>query len=197
MKILIDNGHGVDTKGKRSPDGRLLEYAENRLLAGRIVSALKSQGHDAELLVPEDNDVSLFQRCDRVNRFCYALGKENVILVSIHCNAAGKGDRWYNATGWCAYTTPKDTPADRLATCLYNAAQIHIPDQRLRMDLTDGDPDIEASFYLLRHTSCPAVLTENLFMDNQADVEYLLSDIGQTNLVNLHVTGINFYLGIH
>ena len=197
MKILIDNGHGVNTKGKRSPDGRLLEYAENRLLAGRIVSALKAQGHDAELLVPEDNDVSLFQRCDRVNRFCYALGKENVILVSIHCNAAGKGDRWYNATGWCAYTTPKDTPADRLATCLYNAAPIHIPDQRLRMDLTDGDPDIEASFYLLRHTSCPAVLTENLFMDNQADVEYLLSDIGQTNLVNLHVTGINFYLGIH
>ena len=197
MKILIDNGHGVDTKGKRSPDGRLLEYAENRLLAGRIVSALKAQGHDAELLVPEDNDVSLFQRCDRVNRFCYALGKENVILVSIHCNAAGKGDRWYNATGWCAYTTPKDTPADRLATCLYNAAQIHIPDQRLRMDLTDGDPDIEASFYLLRHTSCPAVLTENLFMDNQADVEYLLSDIGQTNLVNLHVTGINFYLGLN
>ena len=197
MKILIDNGHGVNTKGKRSPDGRLLEYAENRLLAGRRVSALKAQGHDAELLVPEDNDVSLFQRCDRVNRFCYALGKENVILVSIHCNAAGKGDRWYNATGWCAYTTPKDTPADRLATCLYNAAQIHIPGQRLRMDLTDGDPDIEASFYLLRHTSCPAVLTENLFMDNQADVEYLLSDIGQTNLVNLHVTGINFYLGIH
>ena len=197
MKILIDNGHGVDTKGKRSPDGRLLEYAENRLLAGRIVSALKAQGHDAELLVPEDNDVSLFQRCDRVNRFCYALGKENVILVSIHCNAAGKGDRWYNATGWCAYTTLKDTPADRLATCLYNAAQIHIPDQRLRMDLTDGDPDIEASFYLLRHTSGPAVLTENLFMDNQADVEYLLSDIGQTNLVNLHVTGINFYLDIH
>lgn len=155
MKILIDNGHGVDTKGKRNPNGRLLEYAENRLLAGRIVSALKAQGHDAELLVPEDNDVSLSQRCDRVNRFCYALGKENVILVSIHCNAAGKGDRWYNATGWCAYTTPKDTPADRLATCLYNAAQIHIPDQRLRMDLTDGDPDIEASFYLLRHTSCP------------------------------------------
>ena len=65
------------------------------------------------------------------------------------------------------------------------------------MDLTDGDPDIEASFYLLRHTSCPAVLTENLFMDNQDDVEYLLSDIGQTNLVNLYVTGINLYLGIH
>ena len=47
MKILIDNGHGIDTKGKRSPDGRLLEYAQNRLLAGRIVSALQARGLDA------------------------------------------------------------------------------------------------------------------------------------------------------
>lgn len=47
MKILIDNGHGIDTKGKRSPDGRLMEYAQNRLLAGRIVTALQAHlpGH--------------------------------------------------------------------------------------------------------------------------------------------------------
>ena len=30
MKILIDNGHGSNTKGKRSPDGRLMEYAYTR-----------------------------------------------------------------------------------------------------------------------------------------------------------------------
>ena len=29
MKILIDNGHGVDTPGKRSPNGNLCEYAWN------------------------------------------------------------------------------------------------------------------------------------------------------------------------
>ena len=27
MKVLIDNGHGIETLGKRSPDGRLREYA--------------------------------------------------------------------------------------------------------------------------------------------------------------------------
>ena len=62
------------------------------------------------------------------------------------------------------------------------------PGHRIRTDYTDADADLEKDFYLLRHTSCPAVLTENHFIDNQADVEYLLSDIGQTNLVNLHVT---------
>ena len=34
MKILIDNGHGQETAGKRSPDGRLLEWSYNREIAG-------------------------------------------------------------------------------------------------------------------------------------------------------------------
>ena len=50
MRILIDNGHGVDTPGKRSPDEKLREYAWNRLIAGRIVAALTDLGHDAQFL---------------------------------------------------------------------------------------------------------------------------------------------------
>ena len=33
MKVLIDNGHGSDTPGKRSPNGRLREYAYTREIA--------------------------------------------------------------------------------------------------------------------------------------------------------------------
>lgn len=40
MKILIDNGHGVETPGKRSPDGRFREYQDNRLLGRAIVELL-------------------------------------------------------------------------------------------------------------------------------------------------------------
>lgn len=196
MKILIDNGHGIDTKGKRSPDGRLLEYAQNRLLAGRIVTALQARGLDASLLVPEETDISLPERCRRVNEWCRQLDKDNVLLISIHCNAAGHGDRWLSARGWCAYTTPGPTGADALATALYNAAKAHLPGMRLRTDYTDADPDLEKDFYLLRHTSCPAVLTENLFMDNPSDCAFLLSKEGQQSLVDLHIDGIISYLGV-
>ena len=65
---------------------------------------------------------------------------------------------------------------------------------RLRSDYTDGDPDQEAAFYLLRHTSCPAVLTENLFIDNHADCDFLLSKEGQQSFVDLHVDGICAWL---
>lgn len=183
MKILFDNGHGIDTPGKRSPDGVLREYARNRLIAGRVVSALTDLGHDAALLVPEQEDIPLSERCRRVNELCRLLGRDNVILISIHTNAAGRGDRWYDATGWCAYTTRGDTLADALATSLYEAAKFHLPGQRLRTDYTDGDPDLEANFYLLRRTLPPAVLVENFFMDSRRDYEFLLSPEGQQAIV--------------
>ena len=196
MKILIDNGHGIETPGKRSPDGVLREYAWNRLIASRIVDRLLSLGLDAELLVPEERDISLPERCRRVNTWCRRLGKDNVIVISIHANAAGRGDRWYDATGWCAYTSRGNTRADALATCLYAAAQAHLPGKRLRTDYTDADPDLEADFYILRHTTAPAVLTENLFMDSHPDCTFLLSPEGQQAIVDLHVDGILQYLQI-
>lgn len=74
------------------------------------------------------------------------------------------------------------------------AAKNHLPGMKLRTDFTDGDPDIEKDFYITRHTSCPAVLTENLFMDNREDVAFLESEEGAKAIVSLHVDGILQYL---
>ena len=211
MKILIDNGHGSDTKGKRSPDGRLLEYKYAREIAKRIESELKARGYDAQRIVTEENDVPLAERARRVNEICGKFGTENVILISVHCNAAGNGS-WMTAAGWCAFTSIGQTKADPLATALYNAAEVALADyiadfpklqakgvigknQRpIRKDMSDGDPDFEEAFYILRKTKCPAVLTENLFQDNKADVDYLLSDEGKDAIVKLHVDGVVNYL---
>ena len=194
MKILIDNGHGQETAGKRSPDGRLLEWSYNREIARRVVAGLSSLGLDAELLVPEDEDISLYERCRRVNRLCLQLGKRNVCLVSIHVNAAGHGDKWYNAEGWCCYTTPGQTAGDVLANYLCQAALQNLPGHRMRFDYTDGDADQEAAFYILRHTACASCLTENGFMDCVRSCEFLLSDEGKQAIVDLHVQGINEYV---
>ena len=59
MKILIDNGHGNNTPGKRSPDGKFREYLYTREIANEVVSRLRKVGYDAELLVPEIYDVTL------------------------------------------------------------------------------------------------------------------------------------------
>ena len=198
MKILIDNGHGIQTKGKRSPDGKLLEYAYTRELARRIVSILQSRGYDAELLVPEDDDIPLSERVRRVNEICLTYepswpaptGHPNVILISLHLNAAGDGTQWMNATGWSCYTCKGHTQSDTLANCLYEAAIKNFPGRRIRTDYSDKDPDWEENFYLLRKTLCVAVLSENFFMDSKSDLEYLQSITGKRAVVNTHVEGI-------
>lgn len=194
MKILLDNGHGIDTPGKRSPDGLFREYAYNRYLAFRIRERLQKLGLDCRLLVPEREDISLQERCRRVNKICQRFGAGQVILISIHIYAAGNGQQWMDARGWSCFTSVGETQADVLATCLYDAAKEQLPGHCIRKDYTDGDPDIEKNFYILRHTSCPAVLTENLFMDNRDDVAFLESAEGSHAIVNLHVEGIRQFL---
>ncbi len=191
MKILIDNGHGENTPGKRSPDGVLREYAYTREIAERVVTELVKRGYDAERIVKENVDVILQERARRINEVCGRLGASNVIVVSIHCNAAPPDDgAWHKARGWSAFTSIGKTKADALADRLYESARMLFTGQRIREDRSDGDPDWEESFYILCKTKCPAVLTENFFQDNKEDVAYLLSPEGKQAIVDVHVDGI-------
>jgi N-acetylmuramoyl-L-alanine amidase len=193
MKILIDTGHGENTPGKRSPDGKFREYLYVREIADQVVAQLRQRGYDAERIVMEFSDVALAERAKRVNEVCGRLGTKNVILVSIHINAAGNGE-WMNAKGWSCYTSIGQTKADKLADCFYKVAEEQFAGRKIRKDLTDGDPDWEAGFYMLKKTKCPAVLTENFFMDNKDDVAYLVSPDGRNAVVATHVEAIIKYI---
>ena len=194
MKILLDPGHGCNTPGKRSPDGRFLEYRFNRDIATAVAKQLTFSGYDAIFLVTEEYDISLRARVERVNTWCRQLGKRNVCLVSIHANAAGNGKQWMNARGWCGYTSRGQTAGDHLATCLYEAAELFLPGHRVRKDYSDGDPDFESDFTILSRTLCAAALTESLFYDNPEDLSFLESSLGRQAIIDLHVKGIINYV---
>ena len=195
--VILDNGHGVDTAGKRSPDGRLREYAWAREIVKRIKAELDSLGIESTILVPEEKDIPLAERVKRANAIHtkeHSKGKV-VILLSIHCNAAGNGE-WKNARGWSAWTSRGITKSDDVANCLYEAAHEILDPKgiKIREDMSDGDPDWESNFYIIYKSSMPAVLIENFFQDNREDVKYLLSEEGKTDCVNIHVLGIKKYL---
>lgn len=194
MKILIDNGHGENTPGKCSPDAALYEWSWTREIARCVVNSLRKQGYDAELLVREDSDVSLRERVKRVNAVCAEEGSKNVLCVSIHCNAAGRDGRWYNASGWSVYVGKNASVASKtLARTLYDVAD--------SLDM-QGNRSVPKGRYwvqdlaICRDTLCPAVLTENMFMDNREDVKFLLSREGKQKCVDVHVDGIIRYLEV-
>ena len=63
--------------GKRSPDGRFREYKYNREIARAVVEHLQLRGYDAELLVHEEEDISLKERVRKANkRLCQLFQKK-------------------------------------------------------------------------------------------------------------------------
>lgn len=186
ITVLIDNGHGKETPGKRSPDGRLLEWAWTRRVARRLKARLEGAGVRAVLLVPEDNDVPLGERCRRANAF----GRD-AVLVSIHVNAAGNGSAWTAARGFSVFVAPACSEKSKALARRFTSLA-------LERGLT-GNRCVPAAlwwpgnFAICRDTVCPAVLTENLFQDNADDVEFLLSARGEDAIVNLHFDALTGY----
>lgn len=191
--ILIDNGHGKNTPGKRSPDERLREWSWTREIAAGIVAELQRRGHTSFLLTKDEEDVPLSTRAANANAYCRHYGTSNVLLISIHGNAAGNG-KWMNAQGWSAFTTKGVTESDELALYLYKAAEKAFPGRKIRRYNGAKEPDWEENFTILFKSWCPAVLTENFFYDNKDDCEYMLSDEGKQAIIRCHVEGIEAYL---
>ena len=151
-------------------------------------------------------------RVNYVNNLCNKLGSKNCIYVSIHVNAAGDDGNWHTAGGFSVYTSKGRTKSDILAEHIYDRAFVNLAEysklmaqgktvgyydskqKPFRMDTSDGDKDLEADFYVLNKTSCPAVLVECMFQDNKSDVEFLLSDIGRHSIIRTLLEGIISYI---
>ena len=208
IKILVDNGHGADdyTNGKYSPivdgmsiesdatvyDHRFREGNFNRLVAAELVTRLRDLGYDANRIVTEDRDVPLMERVERVNSWCRRLGKENVLFVSVHANAAGNGDKWDDARGFSVWVAKQASIAShKLALSFTSAATAA---DLMGNRCVPAEHCWRADFLVLKHTLCPAVLTENLFYDNRDDLKIIASPAGREKIVQLHVNAIKNYL---
>lgn len=187
--VIIDNGHGVNTAGKRSPDGRYQEWAWTRMATRALKAELGKRGIEAALLVEEETDVSLATRCRRVAALCRS--HSDAILISLHSNASGLGAEWGSASGWSAWVSQNaSVRSRRLARLLTSAARnLGLEGNRA----TPASGYWTANLAICRDTPCPAVLTENMFHDNKADVQFLLSDTGIAQIAGLHAEAIYAY----
>lgn len=181
LTFLLDNGHGINTPGKRSPkwkDGsQLFEFEFNRDIVKRVAKGLSSLAIPYKILVPEEVDISLGERVRRANAI------KDSILISVHANAGG-------GTGFEIFTSPGETKSDSIATVFCQECEKAFPEFKMRFDHSDGDPDKEAGFYVLTKTKGPAILTENLFMDTESDCKFLMSEQGRQRIADYHIRAI-------
>ena len=194
MYIVLDCGHSKKTGGKRSPDGRFLEYKQNRILGKLIGEKLTSMGiewcftYDLE----DDNDLGLSKRASVANEKCKKYGSKNVLLLSLHYNAFGDGLSFNNTKGFSIWTTKGNTISDKYGEIFFKTAQeILIPLGRtVKKDISDGDGDYEQNFTVIYKTICPSVLFEFGFYTNVEEMEWLMSEEGLEVCSNIVIEGI-------
>lgn len=178
MKILLDNGHGSETLGKRSPvwpNGKqLLEWKFNREIVALIAEQLSGLQINYQVIVPETTDISLAERARRANS--YVDKGVKCLLISVYANAGG-------GTGWEVFHYPSSETSKLYAQIFSQVAGKTLPEFKNRGVKSEN-------FQILRQAKCPSVLTENLFMDTWKDCEFILSEAGKKRIAQLHVQAI-------
>ena len=194
MVIVIDCGHNYsDTWQKMSPkreDGkRFYEYENNRIIGRLLSMELDKLGIPYVYTIhPDDrNDKSLANRVGIANSIAYKEGKDNVLFLSIHSDAYGMADKWYDdIVGFSIFTSKGTTKSDKYADIFvknYKEGLVDYPDTKVR-----GEYDKD--YYVLAKTICPAILLENGFYTSHKDLNIIDSDEGRKKIVDIIVKSI-------
>lgn len=163
VKIAIDAGHGINTPGKRTPDGER-EWSFNNKVVLAAIEKLKSY-KNVQILRLDDptgnRDVPLSERTNKAN----AWGAD--VLVSAHHNALT--GVWGSHGGVETFTQPGSSKAS------VEIAKIIQPRITKAMGLRDRGCKT-SNLHMTRASKMPAILTEGGFMDSTTDIAALRSD---------------------
>lgn len=176
--VVVDDGHGWKTAGKRSTDGSLRENEFNSSVEDKLTLFLDACGIEYYSLASGWEDENLIKR-STLERNIYNDAKarsKKTIGVSIHADAFDDPA----AHGFGVYYYGRGSKIKKDGKKLSR----HIADAIIDSDLKNGhvvrprhDNGISsANFHMLRETKGIWVLLENAFMTNESDLAYLKRD---------------------
>ncbi|WP_391116953.1 N-acetylmuramoyl-L-alanine amidase [Psychrobacillus sp. L3] len=160
MKIMLDAGHGPETPGKRTPDGKMREFEFNQVVVQLMKMELQKCGVIVLLSHLGTSDVPLIERTTLANK----LGVN--AFISIHANAFGSS--WNDVSGIETFTYTKPSSHSKILSKL-------IQDSMCSTTKRTNRGVKRANFAVLRDTKMPAVLVECGFMTNRAEAALLQS----------------------
>ena len=149
---------------------------------------LKDAGFEVHIVNDSYKDNSLSDRVNKANQIAAKYGKGNCIYISIHSNAAGNGIAWNNATGVSVHCCRKSSEkSKKLARLIYK----HVLEKGYNGNRSIPKDHIWYNdFFVLKNTTMPAVLVENLFYDNKSDLKKLMSDEHRDVILSYLYNGI-------
>lgn len=178
VKIFIDPGHGGSDSG--AVGNGLLEK-NLTLQISRVIRDLLLQYENVSVRMSREGDqtLTLNQRTNMAN----AWGAD--FVLSVHINAGGgTGYEDFRHSNQSASSVSGRIQREIHAAVMTSLSSFRVADRGVKA----------ANFHMLRESDSPAVLTENLFIDNAADANLLKQSEVITAIAVGHVQGIvSFY----
>lgn len=161
MLILIDPGHGGKDPGAVS--GSLVEKAINWRMAHMLKTVLDDYNAEIVIYQPSSYNPDSTGRDEMILPPAKANELGADFYLSLHVNAGG-------GTGFESFVHPDEKGGE--ADKIRNAIHYQVKQYLSNFGIKDRGKKYE-DFAVLRLTQMPAVLLENLFIDNPADAAYL------------------------
>ena len=175
------------TKGNFHNGTTFYEGVSNRRYANRLSDMLKTAGIDVVQCFDDVLDLPLANVTNMANRAFKSNiqndAKHKGLFISLHSDASDG-----TARGLACWTSEKATTSAFIAGIMSN---------HFSKDLSSVvkiRPNRIKSFYVVKNTSMPAVLIENLFFDNYDDAEILMSESYLNAFCNAVVNAVIEYL---
>lgn len=184
--IALDDGHGMQTPGKRTPkfsDGSFMHENEfNSAVVRKLDTILKRCGLGTMYTAPTDADTPLRDRTSLANL------RKATLFISVHANALDGSFKGADPSGVSTHYYPTSEKSKELARCVHNY-------------LIKGTPQKDrgitpSNFHVLRESKMPAVLIEAAFMDNIREARLLRTDKFRQEVAEEIAKGICAYLAI-
>lgn len=206
--IACDDGHGMETAGKRTPalkedikfrgkvykKGSCIHENEfNKNIMDLFIEGCKRCGIDTIQVAPGDTDIPLATRVSKAN------SNKADLYISFHANALA-GTWQTRAYGLVVIKHEKcSSKTNTLANNVYDYLKSNVNwySNGATKYGVRKDTDISGySLYVLRKTSMPAVLIEYGFMDNWEDVKVMCTDKFAKDCAEATLKGVCKTLGV-
>lgn len=203
--VIIDDGHGANTPGKRSPifetttkiGGRIFRKGEhfrenefNMATADYLEALCRAAGWHVRQLAPEHEDITLRTRLAREHQYyreALRLGCDPVV-VSIHANAS-------EVDGFVVFNNGRGIETfyhegSRKGRMLAQHVQARLIEGT---GLRNRGVKTQPSFFMTRETKSPAILVEYGFMTHREELALLVSDNYRRLCARLTFNGLRNY----
>lgn len=183
--IAIDNGHGMETPGKRTPTlpgttTFMHENEFNRAVAQKLKVNLERCGFRTIMVSPTADDTPLETRVDIADK------AKADLFFSAHANALN--GIFGTQEGVSVYRYPGSVQGKKCAEIILKYL-IQGTSQKNRGVLS-------ANFYVLRESDMPSVLAEYAFMDNLREAQLLMNNAFRQECADQTAQGICEYFGV-